>query len=217
MIIYKITNKINGKVYIGQTIKTLERRWKQHCTRAKNKRYALCEAIKKYGKENFTVEQIDVACSRDELDTKEIYWIKFYDSMSPNGYNMTGGGKHCEVSDEVKQLLSKKNKGKRPSDKCILNSVMVRKGKVLSNSHIEKLRKTRVGEKNGMFGKKRPDLARANALKRKKIICVDTGEVFESIAFAAKKFNVTTTAISKCLNGVAKTSCGYHWRVADEK
>ena len=213
MIIYKITNKINGKVYIGQTTQSLSRRWRQHCDNSKSKCYMLKNAIQKYGKENFTVEQIDVACDRDELDKKEQYWIQYYNSINPEKvYNLTSGGKHCEISDEVKKHLSDVNKGSKPSEQCILNSIKSRKGKKLSKEHIEKLRKTRIGELNGMFGKKRPDLAKINVLKRKPVICIETGNVFDSIAMAALYLNKTITSVSHCLCGRSKTCGGYHWR-----
>ena len=99
MLIYKITNRINGKVYIGQTTRPLTVRWKQHCNPANTNCIALHRAIQKYGKENFTVEQIDVACDIDELNEKEIYWIKFYDSVnSEKGYNLKVGGEHTTMS-----------------------------------------------------------------------------------------------------------------------
>ena len=108
MIVYKVTNRINGKVYIGQTVQTLEQRWKQHCCKSSGCK-ALHLAIEKYGSENFTVEQIDVACDREELNQKEQYWIQHYNSLSPNGYNLTAGGDGCPGyahSDETKELLS---------------------------------------------------------------------------------------------------------------
>jgi group I intron endonuclease len=93
VIIYKITNKINGKVYIGRTSRSVEERWKQHCYDAKVKRlcFKFQEAIKEYGAENFTVEQIDCAATKEEANAKEAYWIKFYDSVA-TGYNVSLGG-----------------------------------------------------------------------------------------------------------------------------
>lgn len=94
MIIYKITNKINGMVYIGQTKRSLEARWKAHCA-AVNSRisyFKLQKAIVEYGKESFAIEQIDVAATKDEADEKESYWIKHYNAIE-NGYNTARGGK----------------------------------------------------------------------------------------------------------------------------
>lgn len=94
MKIYKVTNKVNGKVYIGKTKRSLGKRWAQHCQDA-NSRIAcfkLQRAIKKHGAENFTIEQIDCAATKDEADAKEVYWIRFYNATE-TGYNTSPGGK----------------------------------------------------------------------------------------------------------------------------
>lgn len=94
MIIYKATNNINGMVYIGKTKRSVEARWKQHC-RDVNSRIACFKfqkAIKEFGAENFTVVQIDCASTKEEADAKEVYWIRFYNSME-QGYNVSPGGK----------------------------------------------------------------------------------------------------------------------------
>ena len=85
--IYKVTNKINGKVYIGQSV-DIGRRWRQHMT-AKDDIY-FHKAIQKYGVENFEWEVIE-KCKKSELDERESYWIEYYDSFN-NGYNCTKGG-----------------------------------------------------------------------------------------------------------------------------
>lgn len=93
-LIYKISNTINDKVYIGQTIRSLESRFARHIDDA-NKNLKTTNkfhrAINKYGKENFYIEQIDEAKSQDELNAKEKFWIKKYDSVM-NGYNTAEGG-----------------------------------------------------------------------------------------------------------------------------
>lgn len=98
MIIYKITNKINGKIYIGQTEQTLEKRWNKHVTmsrygRKHNRLTAIGAAIKKYGKENFIIEQIDSAENEKELCDKEKYYAELLNSYVPNGYNIAECGK----------------------------------------------------------------------------------------------------------------------------
>ena len=107
MIIYKITNRINGKVYIGQTVGSLQARWKAHLRSKDNAVFH--KALHKYGAENFTVEQIDVAASTKELDAKEKYWIAFYNSRR-TGYNMTDGGSsgavHLKRSEITKKRIS---------------------------------------------------------------------------------------------------------------
>ena len=97
MLIYKITNTINNKCYIGQTIKTAEQRWKEHQTHAfgshpNDQNKTLYKAIRKYGIENFTFEVLqDNIETFEQLDKAEIYWIDFYNSFV-KGYNETFGG-----------------------------------------------------------------------------------------------------------------------------
>lgn len=88
--IYKITNIINGKVYIGQTIQSIESRWEQHKRSSTYKNYALYYAMRKYGIDNFKIEMVE-ECDNKELNDKEIKWISFYNSYH-DGYNMTLGG-----------------------------------------------------------------------------------------------------------------------------
>lgn len=94
-IIYRATNKINGKVYIGQTVRSLAERIYYHYYRADNEleitKTHFINAIRKYGKDNFEWEEIDSAENQAELNEKEQYWIEFYNSVE-NGYNIQAGG-----------------------------------------------------------------------------------------------------------------------------
>lgn len=96
-LIYIITNDINNKVYIGQTIQDLNKRWQRHCQKTVSKselNMAIKRAILKYGKEHFTIRSI-CRCLAEELDEKEIYYINLYNSYK-EGYNSTIGG-HSSV------------------------------------------------------------------------------------------------------------------------
>lgn len=89
--IYKITNTINGKMYIGKTELTIEKRFQQHCKdsqRDKMSNRPLYKAMRKYGVEFFSIEEIEETDSPEE---REIYWIEFYGTFK-NGYNATMGG-----------------------------------------------------------------------------------------------------------------------------
>ena len=99
--IYKITNKINNKIYIGLTTLTPEERWKSHILTAYNKNSKdydeiFKKAIRKYGKENFSIKTIEQCNSLEELKEREKFWIEQYNSyafdINSNGYNMTRGG-----------------------------------------------------------------------------------------------------------------------------
>lgn len=91
--IYKITNRVNNKVYIGQTRFTVEHRWNQHLRHfnKEHRQQPLYKAFQKYGTENFQIEALEEV-ELEKLDEREIYWIAKYDSFK-NGYNATIGGK----------------------------------------------------------------------------------------------------------------------------
>lgn len=93
MIIYKITNLINNKIYIGLTTTELKVRWNNHRHCVKNDPRHLYCSMRKYGIENFTIEQIDSADNIIKLGELERYYIKKYNSQDPNiGYNLSAGG-----------------------------------------------------------------------------------------------------------------------------
>lgn len=122
--IYKITNTKTGKVYIGKTTKSLNDRLQGHINNAdKGNNFKLSLAIRKYGKENFIIEPIDFAETREELNEKEIHYISEYNSLE-DGYNMTmggeGGNTYINKSDEEMKAISgkistalRKNNGNR--------------------------------------------------------------------------------------------------------
>ena len=89
--IYKITNTVNDKVYIGQTIQQLKRRWNQHCCYSKFSDVHLYRAMRAYGIDKFSIEPIEENIPQDKLNEREIYYIQYYDSYI-NGYNSTKGG-----------------------------------------------------------------------------------------------------------------------------
>ena len=87
-IIYKITNKVNNKSYIGQTRYTLQFRWNQHLHKKDNTYFH--NAISKYGKDNFSLEILE-ECDVEKLNDREIFYIAKFDTFN-NGYNLTIGG-----------------------------------------------------------------------------------------------------------------------------
>lgn len=105
--IYKITNKINGHSYIGQSV-DVERRWRQHINFPKeNSKYPLYQAFRKYGIENFSFEILEL-CSQEKLNDREIYYIAKYNSHQ-KGYNQTAGGSgsnHCQIKLSNEDILT---------------------------------------------------------------------------------------------------------------
>lgn len=114
MFVYKITNIVDGKFYIGKTQKTLEERFKRHLIRKSSPK--LMAAISKYGKENFKIELIDKATSKEELNTKEKYWIEKLMAIE-NGYNLTYGGDGGIPTAETIEKIRVKARNRRFSAK----------------------------------------------------------------------------------------------------
>ena len=110
LIIYKVTNIVNKKIYIGQTVNSLEYRKNQHIREArcsKRKGVYFHNAINKYGAENFIFEEIDNANKIEELNEKERHWISFYNSNNKSfGYNLDSGGQNGGYkSEETKKKI----------------------------------------------------------------------------------------------------------------
>lgn len=103
-IIYCILNTVNDKKYIGQTIKDLSLRKRQHINLANNgSKWAIHQAIRKYSNENFEWLIIDSADNQEELNEKEMYWIDYYNTFYEGGYNMAVGGQ-CNLSEDPDEM-----------------------------------------------------------------------------------------------------------------
>ena len=118
--IYKITNRINDTIYVGQAVSHIlnhkryrpygyKGRFKCHVSEAfstkKNQSHYLNNAIRKYGTDAFVVELIEL-CELEEANDKEIYYIRHYNSLYPNGYNLKNGGTVFTHCDESKKRVS---------------------------------------------------------------------------------------------------------------
>lgn len=156
MLIYKITNKLTNKSYIGQTKRTLENRFKAHLYEARTYKYNmyLHNSIRKYGDKVFIIDLIE-ECSADDVAERERYWIRSLNTLQPNGYNEHEGGKGgcLNASPELREKLSKAKKGKFvPWNKGLtktdprvarngIGSSLGNKGKPKSETHKDSLRK----------------------------------------------------------------------------
>ena len=124
MWIYKITNIQNNKVYIGQTIRPIEQRFHRHLSDALNNILDthFARAIRKYGKDGFIIEEIDTAQTQDELNQKEQYWIRYYNSVE-DGYNETdaiskcGGNTYQSKTEEEMEVIKDKIRQTKLGDK----------------------------------------------------------------------------------------------------
>lgn len=181
--IYKITNKINGKIYVGLTKATVQRRWYQHCYRAKqnDKHGSIIDtAIAKYGKENFIVECLDTADSHEELNEKEQYWIKQLNAVE-NGYNILPGGGQPSPKSQSKEANEKRSMslklayqtGKRKSTKGIKRSAEDcrkisegQKGRIHSDETRLKMSLAQKGRPANHVVTEEERLKRSNSLKK---------------------------------------------------
>jgi group I intron endonuclease len=167
--IYKITNNINGKVYVGQTWKSIKERFRKH-KHISNKCLKIKRAIAKYGEYNFTIELITVCSTQKVADYLEEFFINQYNSIN-NGYNIlvggkTGGRKGMKTPKETiakiskaatgrkhtastKDKLSKIKKGVPLSEKHKLSLSIAKKGIVFSEAHKSNL----LGNHKGMTWK----------------------------------------------------------------
>ncbi len=183
MIIYKITNNINNKIYIGQTSSPLRYRWSRH-KKDNSNCIALKNAIKKYGSDSFTVNIISKCNSLKESNHREEYYIKIYKTLSPNGYNLLKGGNNRHMAECVKSKISKALKGvKQPvrNAKWCENISKAKKGRKI-NYPLEKI--------------------------SKKVKCLETNEIFASLSSVVRKYGGHTTNLSKHLNGKVKIFMG---------
>ena len=113
--IYKVTNNINNKIYVGITNQGYKVRFYKHCSDSiRGSNFPLHLALRKYGIDNFTTEVIETCDTIDLLKEREIHWIKTLQSQSKEiGYNVTNGGDGAfgrPVSEETRLLISKKAK-----------------------------------------------------------------------------------------------------------
>ncbi len=149
--IYKTTNLINGKQYIGL----------HKGSQLDNSYYGsgtcIHRALKKYGKENFKCELIDTAYSLEELKQKEKFWIDFFKAVeSANYYNLIPGGGYREVTEEQRCYLSNINKGKKHTQETKDKISKAHKGKHCGDKNNAKLPQARAKLKIKNHGKNNP-------------------------------------------------------------
>lgn len=187
-IVYKITNKVNGKVYIGFSSFSVEKRFKEHC---EGKKSYFQRSISKHGPDNFTREVIFQTEDKIEALEKEVFYIAQHNSTNREfGYNSHPGGLGGNLSDEAKQKISIKSrgriskpiseetrrriseaqKGKKASEEARRNMSKAQKGKKISEEQKKKLSIARkgkfTGEANPFYGKKHTEETRKKIASR---------------------------------------------------
>ncbi len=205
-----------------------------HVWVSEKKDYAFCRAIRKYGKENFLTEILEVCSSREEMFEREIYWIS---ELRPK-YNMTPGGEvpppmfgednpmygrrgelsplfGRERSEEWCQNLSKALTGYKKTEEHIRKIAEAQRGKKISEETREKLSVANSGENNGFFGRKHTEESIRKMLDSKKnkimVQCVETGKIYESVRAASRELGIDRTSIRRVMLGKAKSASGLHF------
>ena len=189
-IIYKYTNTINGKSYIGQTVNPIQRH-NGHLFDARNPKTHFHKALKKYGINNFTYE---IVCSiesdnkeelKEKLNESEIKYIEFYDTYK-NGYNSTKGGDGVLIDGSNWKFIN------------VDKTKIVHSDGKHPNSHIKNNKK-----------EKKEKMAYAKI--KNKVLCIETNELFDSTRDVERKKGYKHQNIdSSCRNGCK--SYGYHWK-----
>ena len=199
--IYMIYNDLNDKVYIGRAKNGALSRWKEHIGYClKNNQY-IHRAMRNYGVEHFNYKVLETNIACELLNEREKYWIKFYNSKAPNGYNETDGGDGGTGEGLVKWKKENPEKVREISQQTIRFAQDWRKN-------------------NPELAKKIDDKWRtAGQQSRRKAIYMcdlETHEIlreFPSLISAAKFFNANNSAaISKVLRGIGKSAYGYFWK-----
>ena len=210
-VVYLIVNMINGKMYVGQTIRPLNVRFNKHC-------YAdslLGRAIRKYGKENFCYNVLKTCSSKKELDKWERFFIAFIHCKTPNGYNLTDGGggtfgytHKLETCVKISASLTGENHpnyGKHPTaeTRAKQSAIMSGENNPFFGKHhtsetctkiAESLKGRFCGEKNPFFGKhhKKEVCAKSSAEQR-------GYSPFKNLLNEIDKHNFTYAALAKLM------------------
>lgn len=232
--VYMHTNTINGKRYIGITGQNPpERRWRNGGSGYSQSGY-FRNAIKKYGWDNFSHEIIKANLTFDEACEFEKFYISIYNTKRPKGYNLTDGGEGSvgwKPSEEFKKKQSIIHKMQWEDTEFRERMMKIRQDEnspYKSDEFRDKISKLVEGEKNPNYQhywsdeqkenlrikqKQNPLYRNESNPNAKKIMCVETGEVFECIKFAKEKYNIKSEgSLTVALKHPTRTAAGLHWK-----
>jgi group I intron endonuclease len=213
--IYKIENLINHKIYIGQSVE-IEKRWQKHLS-AKDD-FVIHRALHKYGKENFSFQIIE-ECNLLDLDKKEKYWITYYNSLVPNGYNMIQGGSNGAGFAKGKKVLQYSLNGEFLEKYSSANQASLITG--IDHWSICACCRGEYRQAGGYQWKYSEDKEKEIKSIKKRTnyevlqIDVKTDEIiqeFSSIKEATAKTNIASSTICNVCNGKGKTAGGFKWK-----
>lgn len=206
--IYKIVNDFNNQVYIGKTMKTTTARKREHLCQL-NDGSAIHNSILKHGIEHFEWIPIEVNIDdKDKLAEREMYWINYYDSYN-HGYNMTLGGEGGNGTHAANLKQWKKDNPEKVKE--ITDNFINWK-----NEHPQEFQEACLRGAETRKRKYGNDITKAaNEAVRKKVKCIETGVIYNSVSEATKAVGGKSTGtISKACNGHLKTAYKFHWEWA---
>jgi len=213
MLVYQAHNTVSGKFYVGKTTKTLDQRIRQHYNDTNIDRLThFHKALKKYPAEAFEWIVLDTATTLEGLNRLERHWISLLRECGHVLYNMRDGGDggsrpgsgnprfgksmpgntRLKISQSLKQYYS-----------VHPNPMQGRTGN--GRPHSEEA-KRKISHANK--GRKRPDLLGSSNPSARAILCLTTGERFETATIAAEKYNSDLSSIIKCCRGTVKSVKG---------
>ena len=205
----------NNKKYIGITSKKPKRRWESGTGYITQK--LMNRAIQKYKWENIEHKILYKNLTKEEAEQKEIELIKNYKTNNPKyGYNIENGGNSIgKHSKETRLKISIANKGKKnPKISKVNKGNKYCLGRIMSEETKNKISNANKGKHmspNTEFKK-----GYSNISRMRKVICLETGKVYNSMTNASKETNISLANIQSVCLGKSKTAKGYHWRYYEE-
>ena len=212
--VYIHTNNINGKKYVGQTCQDPKYRWRSDGSGYKPRKNNTCRfwnAIQKYGWDNFTHEVLYENLSLEQANTIEAELIEKYNTTNDDfGYNIRPGGDNSTLSEETRQKIRMARLG---NNYGMIGEKAPMYGKHHTEEAKRKIGDAFKGEKHPFYGTHWSEEMKQHHRKLlgKKIICVETGIVYEAIREAARITEINRCCIAAVLHGKQKTAGGYHW------
>lgn len=238
-LIYCAVNKVNGKMYVGQTIHSLSHRKTTHLYAARSNtqnKYAFHKAIHKYGENAFSWKVLEKRVPNEKLDELEIIYVDLLDSFL-TGYNLTMGGEGCHgcvhnaetrkkmsiaahnkppMTSETRARIGAASAGRIKSEKAKHKFKVARTGHIVSEDTRLKISKSSIGKKisEGTKVKMRKHKpSRGTPIKQYGI----NGFIaeFKSVAEASRNTGINRSNISNCCCGLSKTAGGFIWKYAN--
>ena len=211
----------DGRRYIGITKQNPSRRWRSgegYKSRGNNSYFY--NAIKEYGWDSFEHIILYTNLSKDEAIKKEIELIEKYQTQDRNkGFNLTSGGDGIfNPSEETRRKIGIKSKiintGRKHTEETKRKLSELHKGENNPQYHKEKTEK-QIASITEIGKRKKTDIQRqrmSKSAKKRKVLCIETNEEFDSMKEASEKMNICYTNLSSCIYGRNKTAGGYHWK-----